>query len=78
MPAKAASPAPSVQTTEITRSTSMPVADARAGLSDTARVALPMRDRCSHSTVMAMATAAMAARISDFGVTLTGPISSPL
>ena len=62
----------------MTRSTSMPVAEARAGLSETARVALPMRERCSHRTVTAIVTAARAARMSDLGVTLTGPISKPL
>src|SRR5699024_804379 len=50
-PPKAASPPPRIQTTRITRSTSMPEADARSRLSATARVALPIRVRKSMNAV---------------------------
>ena len=47
IPERPASAAETVHTRRITLSTSMPEADARAGLSDTARVARPMRVRSS-------------------------------
>ena len=60
MPASPASVAPATQTTRMTRSTSMPDAAASAGLSETARVALPIRVRSSAMIVARRTTTATA------------------
>ena len=55
----------------------MPDADASAGLSETARVALPIRVRCSHSPVSTITMIATMLLISARGVIAIGPTSMP-
>ncbi len=67
-PDSAASAPPRIQTTLITRSTSIPEADASAGLSETARVALPIRVRSSQNPVSTITMIAMMLLTSARGV----------
>ena len=61
----------------MTRSTLMPALDARLGLSDTARVALPIRVRCTIRTTAPRATTATTIDTMSVGVKTTGPNSIP-
>ena len=76
-PAKAAKAAPAIQMMDTTRLTSIPDADARAGLSAIARDALPIRVSLSHSTVPVSTTIAIPAAIRALGVTSIGPSEMP-
>ena len=62
MPASPARTAPAIQTTRMTLSTSMPEAAASAGLSATARVALPIRVLSRARMVAISTTSATAMR----------------
>ncbi len=77
MPARPASAAPTTHTTVMTRSTLMPALEARAGLSETALVALPIRVLCTARTTTPRATMAMAIATMSVGVSDTGPNSIP-
>ena len=76
-PEKPARPAPKTQTVEITFSTSIPEAEARAGLSATARVALPAFVRRSQKVVSPMRMMPTMLAMRSFGVMSTGPMSIP-
>src|SRR5690349_3037963 len=72
-PDRPASIAPTIQTTETTRSTLMPVAAASAVLSATARVALPSLVRCSAITTRTRTTVENVTMKTSLGVTRIGP-----
>ena len=76
-PARAASPAPAAQMIEITRFTSIPDAEASAGLSAMARDALPIRVILSQATVRTRNRMAMPAPTRALGVTTIGPSTIP-
>ena len=75
MPASPASPAPAIQTVEMTRSTSMPDDAASAGLSETARVALPMRVRSRAYATASSIAMHSSMLIRSLGASETGPRS---
>src|SRR3954464_6847082 len=72
-PESAARAAPTIQTTVITRSTLIPVAEASAVLSATARVALPIFVRCKARVTITSTTAENSTMKTSLGVTSTGP-----
>ena len=65
-----------IHTRRMMRSTSMPEAAASAGLSETARVAWPIRVRSSTKPTAAIATSATPIATKDMSVIRTGPIST--
>ena len=73
-PESPASAAPTIQTTEMTRSTLMPVAEASAVLSATARVALPSLVRCRAITTATSTTVEKTMMKMSLGVTRIGPM----
>ena len=73
MPDRPASAAATVHTSRITLSTSIPEAAASAGLSETARVARPIRVRSSAYPTTAIITTEIAIATSDRFDDVTGP-----
>ena len=61
------------QTSRMTRWSSMPEAIDRSRLSDTARMAVPSRERCRNSPTATSAAAAIRAITRSFGRSDTGP-----
>ena len=75
MPPSAASAAPEIHTRRMIFAVSMPVAEARSPLSLTARVALPIRVRCSTSATVISTTSDRTVIVRSRGVTAIGPKS---
>ena len=75
IPPAAAKQPPNIQTSRMTFSESIPVAEARSGLSDTARVAFPRRVNRKPSAVTIKMTKHRTETMKSRGVILIGPRS---
>ena len=74
MPPSPARPAPTTHTMRMIRSVLMPVVEARSGLSETARMALPVRVRSSQYATPSAASTQIVIAIIERAVRSTGPI----